>query len=203
MHGKRGPEMGVALKGPVRPEIELMESESKIPGLWTLEKAMGFIFRWARKNSLWPLQFGTACCAIEMMATAAGRYDIARFGAEVFRPSPAKPTSSSPPGPSRRNGIRPQEALRTNAQAQLGHRHGKLHHRGRPLLLDSYTVVKGIDSFIPVDVYVPGCPPRPESLLHGLMAIQKKIEDEPDLPPPEERRVITRIASTGRGSWPL
>jgi len=84
--------MGVGLKGLSHKEIELMESESNIPGLWTLEKAVEFIFKWARKNSLWPLQFGTACCAIEMMATAAGRYDIARFGAEVFRPSPRQRT---------------------------------------------------------------------------------------------------------------
>ena len=84
--------MGLTLPGMAPQEIQLLEDESKIPGLWTLEKATAFIFKWARKNSLWPLQFGTACCAIEMMATAGGRYDLARFGAEVFDPPPARLT---------------------------------------------------------------------------------------------------------------
>ena len=172
--------MGVTLQGLSRPEIQQLEDESKVPGLWTLEKAVGFIFKWARKNSLWPLQFGTACCAIEMMATAAGRYDIARFGAEVFRPSPRQADLLIAAGTiTEKMGYAIKKLYEQMPKPSWVIAMGSCTIAGGPYYYDSYTVVKGIDSFIPVDVYVPGCPPRPESLIHGLMAIQKKIEDEP------------------------
>lgn len=172
--------MGVsALKIP-QAEITRLEQEARIPGLWTLEKAVEFILKWARKNSLWPLQFGTACCALEMMATAASRYDMARFGAEVFRPSPRQADLLIAAGTiTEKMGYAIKKLYEQMPKPSWVIAMGSCTIAGGPYYYDSYTVVKGIDSFIPVDVYVPGCPPRPESLLHGLISIQRKIDEEP------------------------
>jgi NADH-quinone oxidoreductase subunit B len=168
--------MGVELKGLTGADIRGIETESTIPGLWTLEKAVGFIFKWARKNSLWPLQFGTACCAIEMMATASGRYDLARFGAEVFRPSPRQADLLIAAGTiTEKMGYALKKLYDQMPKPSWVIAMGSCTIAGGPYYYDSYTVVKGIDSFIPVDVYVPGCPPRPESLFNRLIANKKKI----------------------------
>ena len=141
-----------------------------------LDKAVN----WARKSSIWPLGFGLACCAIEMMSMAASRYDLARFGAEVFRPSPRQADLIIAAGTiTEKMGYALKRLYEQMPKPNWVIAMGSCTIAGGPYYYDSYTVVKGIDSFIPVDVYVPGCPPRPESLLHGLMAIQKKIEDEP------------------------
>ena len=142
--------MGIGLKGLSRPEIEQMEGESQIPGLWTLEKAVGFIFKWARKNSLWPLQFGTACCAIEMMATAAGRYDISRFGSEVFRPSPRQADLLIAAGTiTEKMGYALKKLYEQMPKPSWVIAMGSCTIAGGPYYYDSYTVVKGIDSFVP------------------------------------------------------
>lgn len=130
---------------------------------------------WARKNSLWPMPFGTACCAIEMMGTLASRFDISRFGAEAIRFSP------------RQADLMIVSGTITYKMASVCRRiydqmpepkwvvaMGSCVCGGGPF--DSYAVVQGIDEFLPVDVYVGGCPPRPEALIDAVMKIQKKIE---------------------------
>jgi NADH-quinone oxidoreductase subunit B len=139
---------------------------------------------WARKNSLWPLPFATACCGIELMATGASRYDIARFGAEAMRFSPRQSDLLVCAG---RVAIKmmpilqriykqmtePKWVISMGACASTGG------------VFNTYGVVQGVDQFLPVDVYVPGCPPRPETLLEGVMAIQRIVDSEGVLPSTE------------------
>ncbi len=138
-----------------------------------LAKADGFI-TWAQKNSLWPFGSGLACCAIEMIATAAARYDIARFGMELFRASPRQADLFIVAG------------TVTNKMAPVLRRlwdqmpdpkwclaMGNCAVCGGPF--PSYSVLQGVDKIIPVDIYVAGCPPTPQGLIHGLMTLQEKI----------------------------
>jgi NADH-quinone oxidoreductase subunit B len=135
------------------------------------------VVNWARKSALWPMTFGLACCAIEMMATGAGRFDIDRFGAGVFRPSPRQSdliiiagTVTLKMGPVVRRVFdqmpEPKWVISMGACASTG----------GPF--DSYSTMQGVDRTIPVDVYIPGCPPRPEALLYGLMRLQDIIMRE-------------------------
>ena len=130
---------------------------------------------WARKNSLWPMPFGTACCAIELMATAASRYDIARFGAEAMRFTPRQCDLLICAG---RVVIKMMPVLQTIYMQMTEPKwvvaFGVCTCTGG--FYDNYATVMGIDTIIPVDVYIPGCPPRPENVLDGLMKLQAKIE---------------------------
>jgi NADH-quinone oxidoreductase subunit B len=137
--------------------------------------SVDYVFNWARKSSVWPLTFGLACCAIEMIASSVSRFDIARFGAEVFRPSP------------RQSDLMIVAGTVTLKMAPVLKRiwdqmpdpkwcmsMGACSSVGGPF--NTYAVLQGVDKIVPVDVYVTGCPPRPENLFYGLLKLQDKID---------------------------
>ncbi|HZD05637.1 MAG TPA: NADH-quinone oxidoreductase subunit B family protein [Longimicrobiales bacterium] len=142
-----------------------------------LTTKLDFVVNWARRNSLWPMPFGTACCAIEMMAAAASRFDQARFGMErmAFSPRQADVLICAGRVPYKLAPVlrriwdqmtQPKWCVSMGACASSGG------------VFDAYSMVQGIDTVVPVDVYIPGCPPRPEALLYGLLMIQEKIREE-------------------------
>jgi NADH-quinone oxidoreductase subunit B len=149
---------------------------SQISPNWVTTR-LDFLVNWARSNSLWPMPFGTACCAIEMMAVAASRYDLARFGMErlSFSPRQADVLLCAGRLPFKLAPIirriydqmpQPKWVISMGACASSGG------------IFDTYTMVQGIDTVVPVDIYVPGCPPRPEGLLYGILMLHKKIRGE-------------------------
>jgi len=143
----------------------------------------------ARANSLWPMTFGLACCAIEMMATTAARFDLARFGAEVFRPSPRQCDFMIVSGTITKK-IAP--VLKTLYDQMASPKwvlaYGNCAISGGPFVFEGqYNVIEGVDKIIPVDVYVPGCPPRPEALIEGLLKLQEKLTGVRRFPIPERR----------------
>ncbi|WP_407441054.1 NuoB/complex I 20 kDa subunit family protein [Rhodococcus sp. (in: high G+C Gram-positive bacteria)] len=154
-----------------------MGLEEKVPSgflLSTVETLAGF----ARKGSLWPASFGLACCAIEMMSTAGGRYDLARFGMEAFRASPRQADVmivagrvSQKMAPALRQVydqmVEPKWVLSMGVCASSGG------------MFNNYAIVQGVDHVVPVDIYLPGCPPRPEMLIHAILALHEKIAHMP------------------------
>lgn len=136
------------------------------------------LYNWGRRSSIWPLQFGLACCAFEMIAAAAARFDIARFGSELFRASPRQADLMIISGTVTKK-MAPAVVRLYNQMAEPKYvlAMGACSISGGPFT-DGYNVLRGIDRFIPVDVFLPGCPPRPEALLHGLMELQKKIDSQ-------------------------
>jgi NADH-quinone oxidoreductase subunit B len=136
------------------------------------------LYGWGRSNSIWPLQFGLACCAIEMIASATARFDIARFGAEIFRPSPRQADLMIVSGTVTKK-MAPLVVRLWNQMPEPKYciAMGACAISGGPFK-QGYNVLKGIDRLIPVDIYIPGCPPRPEALLHGLTELQAKIRAE-------------------------
>jgi NADH-quinone oxidoreductase subunit B len=136
------------------------------------------IYNWGRKNSIWPMQFGLACCAIEMIATTMARYDLARFGAEIFRPSPRQADLMIVSGTVTKK-MAPQVVRLYNQMAEPKYviAMGACAISGGPFK-QGYNVLKGIDRYIPVDVHIPGCPPRPEALIHAFMTLQRRISEQ-------------------------
>ena len=134
------------------------------------------LYNWGRRSSIWPMQFGLACCAIEMIATACARYDIARFGAELFRASPRQADLMIVAGTVTKK-MTPQVVRLYNQMAEPKYviAMGACAISGGPFK-QGYNVLKGIDRYIPVDVHIPGCPPRPEALIHAFMMLQRKID---------------------------
>lgn len=162
-----------------------MEDRTRVPEGLIHFDLLDRVFDLARANSLWPMTFGLACCAIEMMATGASRFDMARFGCEVFRPSPRQCDLMIVCGTVNRK-IAPTiitlwdqmpEPKWVIAMGNCAVSGGPFRFPGQ------YAVVEGVDQLIPVDVHVPGCPPRPEALLEGILKLEEKL--------------------TGRRRWPV
>jgi len=134
---------------------------------------------WTRRSSVWPMTFGLACCAIEMMATGAAHYDIDRFGSGPFRATPRQADLMIVAGTvSHKMAPRVKRLYDQMPEPKFVMAMGACTISGGPYIKYGYHVLKGVDRVIPVDVYVPGCPPRPEALLEGLFRIQEKIEKE-------------------------
>ena len=155
---------------PERPAEEEVERGILVS---TLEKAVN----WARKQSMWPVTFGLACCAIEMMATGAANYDLGRWGMEIFRASPrqadlmivAGRVSQKMGPPLRRIYDQMPEPKWVIAMGVCASQGG---------MFNNYAVIQGVDQIVPVDIYVPGCPPRPEMLMYGILKLHEKVQKE-------------------------
>ncbi len=169
-------------KGPSVFETELGDLEQQL-GLTTVEKAVA----WAQGSSIWPDTFGLACCAIEMMSIVSARYDIARFGAEVFRSSPRQAdllivsgrVAHKMAAPLRQiydQMLEPKWVIAMGACASSGG------------MFNNYAVLQGVDKIVAVDIHVPGCPPRPEALVEGIVRLQEKIKA--GVPPAYEIRGV-------------
>ena len=163
-------------------ELSAEDLEQKLM-LTTVEKAVA----WSQKNSIWPATFGLACCAIEMMSIVSSRYDIARFGAEVFRSSPRQADllivsgrvahkMSAPLRQIYDQMLEPKWVIAMGACASSGG------------MFNNYAILQGVDKIVAVDIHVPGCPPRPEALIEGIVRLQEKIAA--GVPPAYEIRVV-------------
>ncbi|HAJ04979.1 MAG TPA: NADH-quinone oxidoreductase subunit B [Chloroflexi bacterium] len=156
------------------PDIPVPDELQSTVTITSLDK----IYNWGRRSSIWPMVFGLACCAIEMICTAASRFDIARFGMEVFRATPRQADLMIVSGTVTKKMV-PQIVRLFNQMPEPKYvmAMGACASGGGPFK-EGYNVVSGIDKFVPVDVYVPGCPPTPQALLHGLMKLQEKIDGQ-------------------------
>jgi NADH-quinone oxidoreductase subunit B len=173
--------MGVATRS--QPDLIQVERPNQ-PGDWQSKPAGGAfgvaltkLADWSRKSSLWPMTFGLACCAIEMMATSASRYDLARFGSELFRASPRQADLMIVSGRvSKKMAPVLRQLYDQMPEPKWVVAMGDCASCGG--IFNNYAILQGVDRIVPVDVYVPGCPPRPEALIDGIMKLQERIEKE-------------------------
>lgn len=175
--------MGLGLDG-------LVMALERVPGGSIALTTIDAMINLSRSNSLWPLSFGTKCCAIEMlMATGAPHQDLARFGAEVARPSPRQADLMVVAGAIVKK-MAPRVAMLYEQMSEPRYviATGSCAISGGPFLYNSYTIVRGVDEIVPVDVYVPGCPPRPEAFFWGLLTLQKMIREGESVRHPGIRR---------------
>lgn len=160
---------------------ELNETEFPIPDELQSNLAitsLSKIYNWSRRSSMWPMLFGLACCAIEMIGSASSRFDMARFGFEVMRASPRQADMMIVSGTVTKKMLVPIVRLYNQMpEPKYVIAMGACASGGGPFK-DGYNVVSGIDKYLPVDVYIPGCPPTPQALIHGLIALQKKIDGQ-------------------------
>jgi NADH-quinone oxidoreductase subunit B len=159
-------------------EVSVPEELNNNVVITSIAKILDPIYNWSRRNSVWPMVFGLACCAIEMICTAASRYDLARFGMEVFRATPRQSDLMIVSGTVTKKMV-PTIVRLYNQMPEPRYvmAMGACASGGGPFK-EGYTVVDGIDKFLPVDVYVPGCPPTPQALINGLIALQEKIDQQ-------------------------
>lgn len=162
-----------------------LETKDPIIKFALLEKVLNL----ARANSLWPMQFGLACCAIEMMSTAMARFDMDRFGAGIFRSTPRQSDLMIVSGTvNKKMGPLLVTLYEQMPSPKWVIAMGNCAISGGPFVFEGqYNVVEGVDKLVPVDVYIPGCPPRPEGLLEGLMKLEEKITGTRRFPTPEKR----------------
>jgi NADH-quinone oxidoreductase subunit B len=181
-HGLHSERLLWPTKGPGKFETEVDDLEHKV-GLTTLKKAVA----WAQTKSMWPDTFGLACCAIEMMAIVSARYDIARFGMEAFRSSPRQADLLIVSG---RVAHKMAEPLRQIYDQMLEPKWviamGACASSGG--MFNNYTIVQSVDKIVPVDIYVPGCPPRPEQLMEGIVRLHEAVQA--GVPPAYEIRSV-------------
>lgn len=176
MHGERESLNGHDIK------MGLMETLpvfiERLPGGAAILTKVESVFNWSRKSSLWYMLFGLACCAIEMMATGAARYDFDRMGM-IFRASPRQSDLMIVAGTvTLKMAPRIKTLYEQMADPKYVIAMGNCACQGGPFYYESYSVLKGVDLIIPVDVYIPGCPPRPEALMYGVKKLQEKIQKE-------------------------
>jgi len=156
------------------PNYDIPDDLKNAVAVTTLDR----LYNWGRRSSVWPLMFGLACCAIEMIAAQASRYDLARFGMEVMRPTPRQADLMIVAGTVTKKML-PAIVRLYNQMPEPKYvmAMGACASSGGPFK-EGYNVVAGIDKFLPVDIYVPGCPPTPQALMNGLIMLQKKIDKE-------------------------
>lgn len=164
--------------------------------LTTVEQAIN----WARRSSIWPMTFGIACCAIEMMSAGAGRYDLDRFGAGAFRASPRQADLMIVAGTvTFKMASRIRRLYEQMPEPKFVMAMGACTIGGGPYCDHGYHVIKGVDLIIPVDIYVPGCPPRPESMIEGILRLQDKMEGHRIAKrPPQGKRGWTDFCRRGK-----